>query len=344
MMVICMASWTEGAGKTSLCAGIGRWGQRNGKKVAYIKPVALAGTAPDRDAEFLGQVLALAEQPEALSPFRFTLPELKTALQGNSFKDKVKQAYGRIAEGKDIVLLESTGGLAAGADLAQASYQMIDALNSRVILVIAYAAGLPWAVIAAEARKFGQRLFGIVVNRSPRDRVAGVRREVNLRLEKEGVKLLGVLPEDRLLMGVNVSEIADRLKADVLCCPEASKELVENVMIGALTVDSGADYFSRKENKVVVVRGERPDHQLAALATSTKCLVLSGGVKPIPQVLGWAEDKSIPVLLTRQDTLAAVAEVEQAFVQTRFWQQGKLSRLDQILQEGFDFTLLSRMV
>jgi hypothetical protein len=343
-MVLYVGSWTQGAGKTSLCAGIGRWGQRNGKKVAYLKPVALASSAPDKDAGFLRQVLALAEPVDILCPFYFTLPELKTALQGNGFKDKVKQACGRMAEDKNIVLLEGVAGLAGDADLAQASQHIIDALNSRVIFVVAYATDLPWAVISAEARKFGQHLLGIVVNRVPRNRVASVRSEVSLRLEKDGMKLLGVLPEDRLLMGVNVSEIADRLKADVLCCSEALNELVGNIMIGALTVNSGADYFSRKDNKVVIARGERPDHQLAALATSTKCLVLSGGVKPIPQVLGWAEDKGVPVLLTRQDTLAAVAEVEQAFLQTRFWQQGKLSKLDQILQEGLDFASISRLV
>jgi len=128
---------------------------------------------------------------------------------------------------------------------------------------------------------------------------------------------MGMRPEDRGVTGVTVAEIAERLQADVLCCPESLDGLVENLMIGAMTVDSGEDYFNRKDNKAVIVRGERPDCQLAALTTSTRCLILTGGVKPSAQVLNWAEDKGVPILLTDKDTLSTVAEVEQVFVPSR---------------------------
>jgi len=123
-----------------------------------------------------------------------------------------------------------------------------------------------------------------------------------------------MLSGERAATGASVARIAERLQAEVLCCSESLDGVVENLMIAAMTVDSGLDYFSRKDNKAVIVRGERPDCQLAALATSTRCLVLTGGVRPPVQVLSLAEEKGVPVLLTDRDTLSVVAELEQFFV------------------------------
>jgi len=124
---------------------------------------------------------------------------------------------------------------------------------------------------------------------------------------------MAMVSEERPATGVTVAQIAERLQAEVLCCADNTGEVVENLMIAAMTVDSGLDYFNRKGNKAVIVRAERPDCQLAALATSTRCLVLTGGGRPNPQVLSFAEEKGVPMLLAKQDTLSAVAEMEKLF-------------------------------
>lgn len=49
--------------------------------------------------------------------------------------------------------------------------------------------------------------------------------------------------------------------------------MVEHLMIGAMDVDSALTYFRRKPNKAVITGGDRPDIQLAALETSTKCTI-----------------------------------------------------------------------
>jgi len=145
-------------------------------------------------------------------------------------------------------------------------------------------------------------------------------------LFKEGVKVMGELPEDRTLLGVSVAELADDLQAEVLCCPESTGKLVENLMIGALSFGSGEEYFARKDNKAVITRSERADIQLAALATSTVCLILGGDQAPSPQVVHWAEDKEVPVLLVKQDVLSIVNEIEKTFIKARLKQQEKLEK------------------
>lgn len=340
MIALYVASWTEGAGKTALCVGIGRWLQRSGRKVAYLKPVLLEGKGGD--ARFVMQALGLGEPAESLTPLYLRQQEVKAELNGGRLSDKVKQAYDRIAAGRDVVLLEGLAGLSTDAELAEASYRVAEAVDARVMIVVAYQSNLPWEKLASAGKRFGQRFLGLVISRVPQKKVEVVRGEAVSRLGRENIRVLGILPEDRSLMGVSVAEIAEAIQARTLCCQEGMTEVVENLMIGAMTPDSGADYFSRKDNKAAIVRGERPDMQLAALATSTKCLILTGGVEPLGQALSWAEEKGVPMLLTEKDTLSTAAGVEQAFVQARFRQQGKLERLDEVLEQGFDFSSLAR--
>ncbi len=111
-------------------------------------------------------------------------------------------------------------------------------------------------------------------------------------------------------------------------------------MAGVLCVDPGVEYFKRRDNKAVVTRGERPDIQLAALETSTRGLILCGNVPPIPTVLHRAEDKGVPIILVEQNTIAAIAGIEEVLSQARFRHQSKLSAMERTLAQHFDFPTL----
>jgi len=104
-----------------------------------------------------------------------------------------------------------------------------------------------------------------------------------------------------------------------------------------MTVDSGPEYFGRQADKAVIVRGERPDMQLAALETPTTCLVISGEEAPIPSVLYNAESMKAPIILTKGDVAATVADIEDALGKVRFNQEGKLPRLGEIMEQYFNF-------
>jgi len=339
-----VVAWAQGGGKTALCVGIGRHLQSKGKKVGYFKPLLLTtaeiSLGIDKDALFIHQALSLEEPVESLCPFRFTTKALKAELADEGFPGKLLQAYNAVAKDKDVVLLEGLGELGMDNELLQASCQIVDILDAKVIILLPYSNDSPWERMSFSAGRFAQRLLGIVINRVPQGKMESTRTEVVPMFHREGIKVFGVLPEERLLFGVSVAELAEHLQAKILCCHESSGELVENLMVGVLSVDPGVDYFARKVNKAVITRGERPDIQLAALATSTKCLILSGGTAPFPQVLHWAEDKGTPILLVKEDTLSTVAKIEETFLHARFQQQQKLGKLAEILEQHFDFKAL----
>jgi hypothetical protein len=107
-------------------------------------------------------------------------------------------------------------------------------------------------------------------------------------------------------------------------------------MVGAMTIDSGIDYFNRKSNKVAVIRGERADMQLAALETSTKSLILTNNVRPLSQVLYQAENKHIPVVVSPEDTGQAMMNIEQVLSKVTFNSLEKLEKFEKIIDQHLD--------
>jgi BioD-like phosphotransacetylase family protein len=310
-----------GAGKTLLCAGLGRHLKSQGKKVGFFKPLVAAiksKEAPDSDAVFIKSILSLKEPVADLCPV--------IGGEGDIAK-KLKQAYAKVAKGKDIVLIEGIWRRRPSAKPIKSSYEVAKALEAKVIVVEGYSPDLLKTESADKYRGFGGDLLGVVINKVPLSRMKAVR-------GLGGV--VGVIPEDRTLLSLSVAELAELIAGKIVNEASKSSELVENYMLGALGVDSGLDYFGRKVNKAVVVKGERPDMQLAALQTSTKCLVISGDGEPIYEVLKSAEDKAIPVIVTGENTVSVIESIERTLGMTKFNQSEKLPRLAEV----FDFEAL----
>lgn len=119
-------------------------------------------------------------------------------------------------------------------------------------------------------------------------------------------------PENRTPTAISIGELAKGIGGKILNHAEKSDAPVENYMLGAMTVDSGLDYFNRKKNKAAIIRHERLDMQLAALDTSTVCLVLSGtGTTPVYRVRQKAESRGIPIITTSATVSDIVACIDK---------------------------------
>ena len=121
--------------------------------------------------------------------------------------------------------------------------------------------------------------------------------------------------EDHKPAGISINQLANCLQSEILNSSDKSEEVIENLMVGAMCVDPAPLYFGLRSNKAVITRGDRADIQLGALETSIKCLILTGGSKPLPIVLGRAEEKAVPILLVEKDTPSILAELEQVLGQ-----------------------------
>ncbi|MFC1964201.1 DRTGG domain-containing protein [Chloroflexota bacterium] len=322
MEFLYVVSSGEAAGKTMIAAGLGKYLIGVGKKVGFLKPVI--GSADTRDAVFMSQILGLSE------PVDFICPTAGTA-------GEVQQACTRVSPEKDVVIIESR--LAEHLD---DNYEVAKRLNAKVIIVESYA-DQPLKKGSAYGG-FGENLLGVIINRVPVSRVARVQDETAARFREARVNVLGIIPEDRVLAVLSIGEIVECVQGKILNNEEKAADLVANVMLGAMVVDSGLEYFGRKADKAAIIRSDRPDMQLAALETKTRCLVISGAREELfYNVRQKAESKGIPIIITENDTNTIINSLEGCFSKVRFSQEKKLSYLVEVLKQHLDLKALAKV-
>jgi hypothetical protein len=279
------------------------------------------------------QVLALPEPVDSLCPL----------ISGEGvLTNKVKQTYAKVSQGKDVVIIEGMCGHSPDDNLSKTSYEIVEALKARVIIVEGYSNQSSTAKFINTYKGFGENLLGVVLNKVPSSQLKRVHDEIPPQFDAAAINILGILPEDRALFTLTIGELADYIQGEILNNAEKSAELVENFMVGAMYVDSGLEYFGRKRGKAVVVRDDRPDMQLAALETPTKCLVISGNTAPVYSVRYRAEDKGVPIILTKSDTSTILKSIEDALDKTRFNQEKKLLKLAEITEQHLSFQAISK--
>ena len=236
-----------------------------------------------------------------------------------------------------MVVLEGGRSLREGYVAGLPPKRVVELTDSKVLLVLRYDESLMVDRALTAQDYFGDRLIGAVVNEVPRAYMDHVHDVIAPYFARHNIKNLGVLPKDQLLAAPTVAELAEGLKAEILCCNEGNEELVEHMLVGAMSVEGALAYFRRKPNKAVITGGDRADIQLAALETSTRCLILTGNLYPSPVVLNRCEELQVPVLLVDMDTLSTIEVIEGYFGRSRFQQPQKVARFTHLLEEHFDF-------
>jgi len=341
MIALYITSMGEAAGKSALCAALGKIFRADGWKVGFLKPVAVIAEkadVSDKDTEFMKQTLALEEPVELLCPVSLSARDFIAT--GNEkepvWLKKAKEAYARVSQGKDVVLLEGVSGFKAGSGPALAGSRIVETLGAKAILIVRYESDLRVSQIVDAARMLGGHLLGVIINAVPQRRMDSVKATLVPSIEQSGIKVLGVLPEDRALLTVSVGELAEHLGGNILNSPERSEELVESIMVGAMSPDPALSYLSLKPHKAVVTRGDRPDIQLAALETSTSCLVLTNNVNPLPNILSLAKAAKVPVVMVKDDTVRTMEALEGVLGKAKFSHEKKVERLEQLLEQHLD--------
>lgn len=348
MATLYIGSTEAFCGKSALALGIGLTAIDQGRTVGYMKPVSLSvegqrDAAFDEDAGFAAKVFGLQESLGVIAPVNLPRAEVERAIEGQvgtEYQQLLLDAYRRLSPGKDIVLLEGGRNLREGHTVGLPAAVVTRLLNARALIVLPHANTLITDDALAAQAQIGDSLMGVVINRVPRFRMRFVEEVIRPFLQRKGIKVYGVLPEERLLQAVSVREIAERLDGEILSAEEAADELVENLMVGAMSVDSALSYFRRLPNKAVITGGDRPDVQLAALETSTKCIILTGNLRPSPIILSRAEEMGVPMILVKPDTLTTVEAVSGFFGRTRFHQTKKIERFRELMAERMDMTEL----
>jgi len=300
------------------------------------------GLPYDDDIAFAKVVFAMEERPTLIGPVALTPAKLEQQLRGpdTDYTPRFVDAFKQLSAKRDVMILEGGRSWREGYVTGLPVRRVVELTASNVLIVLKYDDTLLADRALAAKDYFGSALMGVVINEAPWAILDQVRKSIVPYLMRHNLSVLGVLPKDIMLAAPTVAELASGLKAEVLCNAEHVGKLVEHMMVGAMSAEAALTYFQRKPNKAVITGGDRADIQLAALETSTRCLILTGNLYPSPEVLKRAEEVSVPLLLADMDTMEAVETVESYLGKGRVQLPQKIDRFSEMLKKFFNFSLL----
>ncbi|MCD5411788.1 MAG: AAA family ATPase [Thermodesulfovibrionales bacterium] len=329
-------------GKTFFAIGLALKLMEEGYKVGYIKPF---GKTPakrghevfDADALFVKEALSLSDPMDVISPFVLNYETQNVVLEGDTkdIKKKILNAF-ESQRDKDFVIIGGAGDLFEGSTLGIDALRLIEEIDAGAIIIEFWSGDVFMDTIIGARRLLGKRFIGGIINKVPLNILSYVKETSMPFLQKRGVTVLGVFQKDNLLESISVNQINEILNGHVLCCDDKLDELVENFSIGAMEVDSAISYFRRIPNKAVITGACRFDIHLAAMETSTKCIILTGGLGTNDVVIGQAQSKGIPIISVTEDTFTAINKIEAGTGKTRIRGKRKTDRAKELIDIEFN--------
>ena len=328
-----IAATRQNDGKTTVSLGLIAALQQRYPRVGYIKPVGqrfveIAEQKIDEDILLMDSVYQLNCPLVDMSPIAvepdFTRKYLQSS-NNDALVAKIQNAFDRVAWEKDFVLCEGSGHAGVGSVFDLSNAQVARILGAKVIIVTQGGIGRPIDEVAlnqALFEKAGVEIIGVIINKVIRTKLDYVSDFARRGFKRKGLELLGVLPHERILPKPTMELIRDELKAEVLSAPGHLRNLVEDVVIGAMSSQNAMSYF--KPGVLLITPGDREDiivtawTALAAQGEEPLAgIVLTGNLRPNPSVLKVIRTMPIPVLLTAQDSYEVASTVHDLTVKTR---------------------------
>jgi BioD-like phosphotransacetylase family protein len=343
-----IASSEPFTGKSATILGIAHQIKQKGIKLGYGKPIGTCFEPTDnlqdeQDLQFISQTLAFS--PEQIkSPFLLLNEKTITDYLTNpiNYQGQLVDYCNSIKA--ELVLLEGAGDLTQGNLFQLSTPEIAETVKASVLLVVKYNPLLIVDQILSAKTKLGDHLIGVLVNSVPVEQLDTMENVIKPFCQSKGIDILGMLPSNRLLQSVSVRELVHQLDACVLCREDRLDLMVESLTVGAMNVNSALEYFRQRQNMAVVTGGDRTDLQLAALESSTNCLILTGHTPPQQLILARAEDLEIPILTVDFDTLTTVEIVDKAFGTVRLHESIKVECMQNLIEEHFQIDkLLSKL-
>ena len=342
---ILVCSLEESSGKTAIALALARHAREFGEDVGYMKPKgtrlrSVVGKVIDEDPDLARSVLGLDAEMETLEPVIYSPTFVQSALAGQVDADEVRRSvvdsFESLAAAHDRMLLEGAGRVERGSIVGLADDDVAELLDARVLLVARFDSVYDVDAVVSVARRFGDRLDGVIFNAVPETHLATLDADGVGFLASIDVPVLGVIPRVEELSGVSVETLADEIGAEMLVT-EGRNNLVERFSVGAMGADSALRHFRRVRNAAVVTGGDRAEIQRAAIeASGTACLILTGGHTPSGSILGAAARHDVPVLSVRADTLTAVERAEAVLNAGRTRDEKTIDRMTSLLVDHVD--------
>lgn len=346
---IYVASTDELSGKSAIIMALISIAKEMGKSVGYFKPIGFSSSLipgrehVDEDVEIIGSILNMRYESSDICPLVLRKDEFLedfTRIDIKSCIEKIHEAYEKISKKADLMLIEGPPTFSTGAFAGCPVPRLARDFNAEILLI--EKSGEDSVVddilqVQDCCIRWGTRIFGVILNRIPQDRLERTERVVKPFIEKAGIEVLGLIPEDKMLSAPTVREICDFIGGRVLAGKDGLDKMVEAILIGAMTPESAAKYFRKVTNELVITGGDRTDIILTALETDVAAIVLTGNLYPNVRVFPKADELNIPLILVPYDTYTTLQHVQKIIGRIKPKDSRRINAAVDLVKKNVDF-------
>lgn len=358
---IFLAATGQNRGKTTVSLGLIAAVLSRGHRLGFLKPVGqrylvVDGTRADEDAVLVRDVFGLTDALNDMSPVtlprHFTTDFVMGRITGDLARD-VTDAYHRVAEGKDLVIIEGTGHAGVGAVVGLSNARAAAMLDAPVIIVSEGGVGRPIDEIALNCALFarhGVRVAGAIVNKVDVGARPELREVLERGLTQQGVELLGCLPYSELLANPSLELIVTHLDGELLSGAATPGQTIGEVAIGAMQAGHAMELL--RDRVLLITPGDREDLVLASIAANRASperpkvigMILTGGFRPSQAVLDELRASGLFALLVETDTYRTARAVDEILVKTHPTDTEKIATIIDLVAGSLDVdALLARL-
>lgn len=335
------------SGKNMLTVGIGMRLQKEGVNLGYMKPVGVMptevnGKPGDEDAFFVQEVLGLDQPAELMTPVLVTQDFKMRAFAGQTgdLMPEIVDAYTRLSAKRDLMLVCGAGHTLSGKYCRLDGIRLVKELNLKAVIIDRLHHEVNYDEIMYTKELLGDHMLGAVLNDIPFSFTAEIESVIRPYLERNGVKVLGIIPRDPLMGSIRAHELAEGLGGRLVAAQGRADGMVENFLIGTMQVENFMTYFRRNPNAAVIVGGDRADVQLVAIEGNCPCLVLTGNLFPNDIILSRADTLNVPIVMVREDTYTVAKKMEALLSRHKMRDVIKIRQGTQLISNNIDFTAI----
>jgi len=346
---IYIASTKELSGKSIITIALARISRDLGKNAGYLKPIGLQysvnekGEPRDEDAETMRKILNLKVNTPQVCPFvvhREKMLEQFMKVDLQEISQKILTAYRDASEEKDLVLIEGPPSLSVGSFIGCPVPKLATDFGAKILLVEKYENDLVVDNILQALdyiSKWKSSFLGVILNQVSSTKMQKAKNVIKPTLEKSGINVIGIIPEDKTLSVLTVKEIYDAIGGKILAGKDGMDRTVQTVLIGAMTPESAAGYFRKAKDDLVITGGDRTDIIFTALEVGVSALILTGNLYPSVKIFPRADDLKIPIILVPFDTYTTLQMVQKIIGRIKPTDEERIKKATRLVKENVDW-------
>lgn len=347
-----IAATRQNDGKTTASLGLMAALRKYYPRVGYIKPVGqriveVEEQKIDEDTLLMDSVYRLNCPLMEMSPIAIEPNFTRDYIENSNPEWLVKrtqQAFDRVAWEKDFVLCEGSGHAGVGAVFDFSNARAAKVLGAKVIIVSRGGIGKPIDEVALNQALFekeGVEVIGVILNKVLPQKLEEITRITKMGFAKKGLKLFGVLPYEPVLSRPTMDLISSSLKAELLNNSKRMMNLVDNVVVGAMSANE-VIHLIRKGSLLIVPKNR--DDILGPVASSLvgqaeeglAGVVLTGSNEIPSSIAEIASRVPFPILSTIAETFAVASTVHDLTVKTRPTDTQKIDVIRKLVADHVD--------